>query len=243
MRGIDRKACFVFILFRAVGALFGGAVYKLNIFCVFVCRDMSGDFIPQAAATCPLDQYQGTRPLVCIHAPIPSPHTPRLVPHAMPSHTRRVEQAVAFYPSQCAPLVLVLGLEEYLSKHGGGGGGGRHAQGDKRVLHDMVTDSLAEMLVALGVAWRAVECEDEVVQVILRMARAIAQEPYRDPISVVHLYRDSKASAGRSNSLRYHLLSLFLACCLAPSLPMTACQEASCALRRCCAMRTVCKWG
>ena len=177
------------------------------------------------------------------HTPIPSPHTPRLVPHAMPSHTRRVEQAVAFYPSQCAPLVLVLGLEEYLSKHGGGGGGGRHAQGDKRVLHDMVTDSLAEMLVALGVAWRAVECEDEVVQVILRMARAIAQEPYRDPISVVHLYRDSKASAGRSNSLRYHLLSLFLTCCLAPSLPMTACQEASCALCRCCAMRTVCKWG
>ena len=102
-------------------------------------------------------------------------------------------QVRASFPAHCCPLLLAVGVDKYVESLAMGA---RERTG----LMSAISGGLSQLLVLLRFANRLLPTAEEAAAVVLRMARAVAQEPYRPQPSVVDLYRDSKASAGRANS-------------------------------------------
>jgi hypothetical protein len=110
-------------------------------------------------------------------------------------------EAVGHFPTQCVPMLLVVGLHKHLRSLGA----------SSRGVEKSVAEATSQVLVHLRMPCRCLHSIDEAVALMLRTTRAIAEEPYRAVPSVVDLYKDAKASAGRAQSFSSGIESLFLA--------------------------------
>ena len=110
-------------------------------------------------------------------------------------------EAVGHFPTHCVPMLLVVGLHKHLRSLGA----------SSRGVEKSVAEATSQVLVHLRMPCRCLHSIDEAVAVMLRTTRAIAEEPYRAVPSVVDLYKDAKASAGRAQSFSSGIESLFLA--------------------------------
>ncbi len=108
--------------------------------------------------------------------------------------------AVGHFPTHCVPMLLVVGLHKHL-----------RSLASSRGVEKSVAEATSQVLVQLRMPCRCLHSIDEAVAVMLRTTRAIAEEPYRAVPSVVDLYKDAKASAGRAQSFSSGIESLFLA--------------------------------